>query len=138
MHALYGMRDQINEPKETPLTSWLQKCGKPSLKKFNELEKSGGQGPITFEGEVKPFTAKIDTSFSIVDRLSMVNTLQQISNISAFPIMKKSFQEGLVKVHAMWFDISTGDIYMFSRQRQEYIRVTEENYSGLENDGETY
>lgn len=138
MHALYGMRDKIDEPKETPLTSWLQKCGKPSLLKFIELEKSGGQGPITFNGEVKPFTAKIDTSFSIVDRLSMVNTLQQISHISAFTIMRKSFQEGLVKVQAMWFDISTGDVYMFSRQKEAFIKVTEETYLSLEQDGETY
>ncbi|CAD5123161.1 DgyrCDS11531 [Dimorphilus gyrociliatus] len=139
MHALYGMRDIINEPKkESPLTSWIQKCGKPTLKKFGELEKSDGRGPISFSEELKPFTAKIDTSFSTVDRLSMVNTLQQISHISAFPIIKKSLEEGHIKIHALWFNTFTGDVLMFSRQKGEFINITEDTYLDLAQDGESY
>ena len=43
-----------------------------------------------------------------------------------------------VRLSAMWFDIYTGDFYMFSRERQSFIEVTHSSYAHLVADAESW
>jgi len=41
-----------------------------------------------------------------------------------------------VCLHALWFDVHTGDFYMFSPSQQRFLCVTEEHYERLIADSE--
>jgi carbonic anhydrase len=65
-----------------------------------------------------------------------VNTLQQIQNVASYGFLKDKLVNGDVRLHALWFDIYSGDFYQFSRSREHFLNVTEENYRHLLEDGE--
>ena len=69
---------------------------------------------------MKEFPAFIDVEnkFSITDKLSQVNTLLQMENIASYPFMAENIQNGNTFVHAMWFDIFSGEIQYFSRKQK--------------------
>ena len=56
--------------------------------------------------------------FSHSDKLSQVNTLMQMENIASYPFMADCIKDGRTLIHAMWFDIFTGEIYYFSRSQK--------------------
>ena len=60
-----------------------------------------------------------------------VNTLQQLQNISSYSFMREGLLKGRVYIHALWFDIYTGDIYFFSRQQKKFVPIDEENIEAL-------
>ena len=68
------MRHSIQSHEGTPLQTWLKRHGARSVAKYEELEKTGGVGPITFQGETpeKTFSAYIDpeNKFAPADKLS--------------------------------------------------------------------
>ena len=39
----------------------------------------------------------------------------QMENVASYPFMDQVVRDGRAHLHAMWFDIYTGDIYYFSR-----------------------
>ena len=51
-------------------------------------------------------------------RLSMVNTLVQAENASSHGFMSALMREGKALVHAMWFDVRSGDLLYFSRREK--------------------
>jgi len=109
--------------------------GKQSLDKFEKLEESGFKEPILFEGEtpMRKFAGYIDpdNKFSIEDKLSQVNCLQQLQNIASYGFMREILATGKVHLHALWFDIYTGDIYYFSRQKKRFVEVNESSFYPL-------
>jgi carbonic anhydrase len=55
-----------------------------------------------------------------------VNCLQQVQNIASHPFLHDKLASEQVRIHAMWFDIYTGEVYVFSRKHKKFIRVDEE------------
>ena len=43
-----------------------------------------------------------------------------------------------VRLNAMWFDVYTGDFYMFSRERETFVKVTQATYAHLVADAESW
>ncbi len=43
-----------------------------------------------------------------------------------------------VRLNAMWFDVYTGDFYMFSRERETFVLVTQTSYEHLVADAECW
>ena len=41
-----------------------------------------------------------------------------MENVASYSFMGDLVRDGLTHIHAMWFDIYTGDIYYFSRKRK--------------------
>lgn len=82
---------------------------------------------------MRRFVAYIDPEnhFSDEDKLSQVNTLQQLQNIASYNFMREGLLRGKVYIHALWFDIYTGDIYYFSRQQKMFVDVNEGNIEKL-------
>jgi len=63
--------------------------------------------------------------------LLQVNTLQQLQNIASYGFLKKRLEAHDLHIHALWFDIYTGDIYYFSRQSKRFVEINEANIDNL-------
>lgn len=85
------------------------------------------------ETPLRKFVAYIDPDkkFSIEDRLSQVNTLQQLQNIASYGFLKKRLENHQLHIHALWFDIYTGEIYYFSRGLKRFVIIDENNFEKL-------
>ena len=53
----------------------------------------------------------------------MVNTLVQAENASSHGFMSELMREGKALVHAMWFDVRSGDLLYFSRREKVGITL---------------
>lgn len=106
-----------------------------SLEKYEELERFEFRKPLMVRAEsaLKSFPAYIDVdnAFSHTDKLSQVNTLMQMENIASYPFMADCIRDGRTHIHAMWFDIFTGEIYYFSRRQKHFIPILDENADTL-------
>ena len=78
-----------------------------------------------------PAYVDVDEKFSITDKLSMVNTLLQMENVTSYPFMR-SHKNGRIHIHAFWFDIYTGDIHCYSRKEQTFVIVSEDTLPKLQ------
>jgi carbonic anhydrase len=61
-----------------------------------------------------------------------VNCLQQLQNIASYGFLKRRLETHELHIHALWFDIYTGDIYYFSRQNKRFVDINEGTFSMLE------
>lgn len=135
MNLLYELQDPQLSNKEnrrlSPLKSWLLKNASSSLEKFQYLVEHGLDQPLTFSAEtpLRKFVAYIDpdNKFAIEDKLSQINTLQQLQNIASYGMLKKRLEQHDLHVHALWFDIYSGDIYYFSRAAKRFVSVDEDS-----------
>lgn len=98
-----------------------------SLEKFQYLKEVGFEKPLTFTSETpnRVFIAYIDPhkQFHVEDRLSQINTLQQLQNIASYGFLKKRLESHDLHLHALWFDIYTGEIYFFSRAAKQFLPI---------------
>lgn len=119
----------------SPLRSWLCAHCHASIDKFNELEKDNFEKPILFQAEtpLRKFVAYIDPDkkFTIEDRLSQINTLQQLQHIASYGFLKNRLEKNQLHIHALWFDIYTGEIYYFSRAAKRFVVIDETNFDKL-------
>ena len=74
----------------------------------------------------KPFTPISNMN---VYTFLQINTLVQLENVASYPFIAKLLQEGSVKIHAFWFDINSGEVHYFSRQRQHFDVINDQNAS---------
>lgn len=82
---------------------------------------------------MKKFVAHIDqdNKFSYEDKLSQINTLQQMENIASYRFLKKRFEKSDLHIHALWFDVYTGEVFYFSRDEKKFVDVDEQNIGKL-------
>ncbi|CAG9771161.1 unnamed protein product [Ceutorhynchus assimilis] len=139
INLLYKLRDPEFASQQnrrlSPLRSWLCTHAESSLEKFNHLAEHNFDKPLTFQGEtpLRKFVAYIDPEkqFSIEDRLSQINTLQQLQNIASYGFLRKRLEKHQLHIHAIWFDIYTGEIYYFSRKLKKFVIIDEDNFKQL-------
>lgn len=119
----------------SPLRSWLCTHANTSLDKFQEWHDAGMTDPLIFSSEtpLRRFVAYIDQEhkFAIEDKLSQINTLQQMSNVASYGFLKARLESHDLHIHALWFDIYTGDIYYFSRGAKRFVAVDESSVDQL-------
>ncbi|XP_018786492.1 PREDICTED: beta carbonic anhydrase 1 isoform X1 [Bactrocera latifrons] len=139
MNLLYKLQDeeyssQLNR-RLSPLRSWMWTHASSSLDHFKAWKKEGMQGPLIFSSEtpLRRFVAYIDpeNKFAIEDKLSQINTLQQLSNVASYGFLKSRLESHDLHIHALWFDIYTGDVYYFSRGAKRFIPVDESTVGKL-------
>ncbi|ESO96195.1 hypothetical protein LOTGIDRAFT_116181 [Lottia gigantea] len=127
--------EEFSKSPTTFLEMWLKLHGRNTLKAFNQLQEHNNfMGPLKFDIEnYKSFEAYIDpeNKFSIVDKFSQVNCLQQLHHISTYPFLKLKLMTGQLFLHAFWFDVHSADVYMFSRSRKQFIPVSDDTYDHL-------
>ncbi|KAK3581678.1 hypothetical protein CHS0354_022605 [Potamilus streckersoni] len=142
MNLLFTCRHECHKPEGTPLQLWVKKHGQRSVEKFSMLSSENKYlGPVVFQAETtqRTFEAFIDPEdkFRIEDKFSQVNCLTQLQNIAGYPMLKDKLANDEVRLHAMWFDIYTGNVYMFSREKKRFIEINEENLYHLITDAES-
>lgn len=54
-----------------------------------------------------------------------------MQNIASYGFLRKRLESHDLHIHALWFDIYTGDIYYFSRQNKKFIEINETNVEKL-------
>lgn len=100
-----------------------------------EWKASGMVEPIKFSSEspMRKFVAYIDpeNKFAIEDKLSQINTLEQLSNVASYGFLKRRLETHDLHIHALWFDIYTGDVYYFSRGAKRFVAVDESSVDCL-------
>ncbi|GAB0100422.1 Carbonic anhydrase [Sergentomyia squamirostris] len=146
MNLLYQLRDpefaKLDNRRISPLRAWLYTHANTSLTKFMQWYESGGKEPLLFSSEtpLRKFVAYIDpeNQFAIEDKLSQVNTLQQMANIASYGFLKRRLETHDLHIHALWFDIYTGDIYFFSRAAKRFLPVDEETFEKILGEVERY
>ncbi|KAL0281266.1 UNVERIFIED_CONTAM: hypothetical protein PYX00_002302 [Menopon gallinae] len=146
MNLLYNLRDEKYSSQTnrriSPLRAWMCAHASSSLEKFNVLVQEGFHRPLLFEAETpqRQFVAYIDPDdkFAIEDKLSQVNTLQQMQNIASYGFLRKRLRENDLHIHAIWFDIYTGEIYYFSRCAKQFVEVNESTIANLLVEVNTY
>lgn len=89
---------------------------------------------------MRKFVAYIDpeNKFNIEDKLSQINTLQQLQNIASYGFLKNRLERHQLHIHALWFDIYTGEIYYFSRAAKTFVVINEDSFLKLLDEVETY
>ncbi|XP_049286608.1 beta carbonic anhydrase 1 [Anopheles funestus] len=139
MNLLYQLKDpefsSLKNRRISPLRAWLCEHANTSLAKFQNLKEIGLDKPLIFSSEtpLRKFVAYIDpeNNFAIEDKLSQVNTLQQIENVASYGFLKRRLESHDLHIHALWFDIYTGDIYFFSRNSKRFIAIDESSIERL-------
>lgn len=56
-----------------------------------------------------------------------LNLYFSVSNVASYGFLKKRLETHDLHIHALWFDIYTGDIYYFSRGAKRFLHIDEEN-----------
>lgn len=139
INMLYKLKDECHDHNHCggPLQMWIKKYGTPSVQKFSEFVKDNENhiGPVPFNGRFSQlnFQAYIDpeNKFSIEDKLSQLNSLQQLHHVAGFPFVQDKLLKGQMRIHAMWFDVYSGDVYLFSLNNKRFIEITEKSYKEL-------
>lgn len=91
-------------PERTPtLRSWLE-LGGPSLARMDE--------PIA--PELPP-----------ADRLSQINTLQQLEHLRTYPGVAERLQAGALRLHAWWFDIAAAEVLAWDVEAGRFLPIVE-------------
>ena len=104
-----------------------------SIAEFFRLESAQFRKPLLLNKLNKnaKFKAYVDVNekFSVTDKLSMINTLLQMENVTSYQMIR---QAGKINIHAFWFDIYTGEIHIFSRKKNTFVIVNDETMAHLE------
>ncbi|XP_055346310.1 beta carbonic anhydrase 1-like isoform X2 [Paramacrobiotus metropolitanus] len=133
MNLLQNLRSEgLTDPaqvRESPLRSWLLRYGGDSWTHFETMLRAEKNRLVFMEGH-HAHEAVIDpkNQFVTADKFSQVSTLHQLENITSYPFMQRLVDGGLVRLHAMWFDIYTGNIFYFSKPHKMFVEITEENW----------
>lgn len=138
VNMLYDIHTDPNDtPPDSfsPLRSWVTTHGARSMAEFFRLEAAQFRKPLLLNKLNKnaKFKAYVDVNekFSVTDKLSMVNTLLQMENVTSYNFMR-NVPGGRIHIHAFWFDIYTGDIHIFSRKENTFVVVNDDTFPDLE------
>ncbi|KAK9685620.1 Carbonic anhydrase [Popillia japonica] len=146
MNLLHKLQDaefsSLTNRRISPLRAWLCTHALSSLEKFQQLQLTDFSKPILFQAEtpLRKFVAYIDpeNKFAVEDKLSQINTLQQLQNIASYGFLKKRLETNELHIHALWFDIYTGEIYYFSRAAKTFVAVNEETFAKILDEVQRY
>ncbi|WAR27466.1 BCA1-like protein [Mya arenaria] len=130
MRLLFELRNEMDKKTGSPLELWIKKHGAKTIEKFNFLNEGNDFiGPVPYKQETdsKFFSVFIDPD----QNHNLVNCIQQLENIAAYPFLKERLVNNDLMLHALWYDIHTGNVHLLSRQRQRFVEVNERSYFGL-------
>ncbi|CAF4158178.1 unnamed protein product [Rotaria sp. Silwood2] len=127
MNLLYRIRNEISTPSNSPLEQWLKVHARGTVEQFKKLESSGDyKRKLIFasaQHHEDDFEAYIDPKdeFKHSDKLSQVNTLEQLKHFLSYPFLRERLNRKELQVHALWTDIYNGELLRW-RRRMRRIR----------------
>ncbi|CAH1269859.1 Hypp4250 [Branchiostoma lanceolatum] len=118
----------------SPFLSWLTQHGNSTLTRFERYEMDRLQ-PMTFQG-ISPkelWDAYVDPQchWTDQDQFSQVNVLQQLQNVSSHGFLKPKLKSGALQLHGMWLDSREQSPYLFSKEQQRFMQITDDNIDSL-------
>ncbi|TGZ48835.1 hypothetical protein CRM22_010953 [Opisthorchis felineus] len=131
MHLLNSIgpslvRGDLPVSQMSPIEKWVAMNGLASYRKHT-LNLDVLHFPVV-DPQVRKsnFNLKLSSlkDFEECDRLSQVNVVQQMTNFYCQPLLAERLRNGSFNVHGLWFQIHSGQLYMFSRDRQSFVPVT--------------
>uniref|UniRef100_A0AC35UAJ6 Carbonic anhydrase n=1 Tax=Rhabditophanes sp. KR3021 TaxID=114890 RepID=A0AC35UAJ6_9BILA len=131
INTLYELDTNVVKFNEkSPMDRWLRRNGYDSLKKLKDRIKDGPEVALHFgnEQETLSFDAFIDPKdeLHVEDKLSQINTLQQLLNIASHDFMEEYLIDHKVYLTAMWFDIYDANMYLFSKADKQFVMIDEQ------------
>lgn len=57
------------------------------------------------------------------NRLSQLNVLQQLENLKTYPLVQQKIQEGSLKLHGWWFELSQAEVYAYEEEEGQFILI---------------
>ncbi len=67
----------------------------------------------------------LDPSLSEWNQLSQLNVLSQMKHVLSYPVVRKRFEEGSLRIHGWWFDIKKADVYAFEDEFNRFTLIDE-------------
>jgi len=135
LYDLHTDPEQHQPASFSPLRHWVSVHGRRTMHEFAKLEAAQFRRPLLLDklNKVSKFPAYVDVDekFSVTDKLSMVNTLLQMENVTSYDFMRNN-KDGRIHIHCFWFDIYTGEIWCFSRREKTFVMINEGTVGGLQ------
>lgn len=127
-----GMKDPLIFSSETPLRKFIAYIDPEN--KFNVEDKLSQIN--TLEQCMYPFVCSFGFGHIFCNSFAFYFLLRNfrivsVSNVASYGFLKKRLETHDLHIHALWFDIYTGDIYYFSRSQKRFVHVDEENYERI-------
>ena len=104
--AMAAVLDKPSLDRMPNLRTWLTH-GVPSLDRVQRAE-------------------QIDHALPLVEQLSQVNVLQQLDHLRTYKLVREREEQGEVFLRAWWFDVATGELYIFDTERGGFVLLDEE------------
>jgi len=92
-------------PELAHLTAWLEHA-RPALDRMRAMP--------TLDPELPDY-----------DRLSQANVLTQIDHMLSYPQIRERVTKHDIGIHAWWWDIATGDLYIYDRDEHRFALIDE-------------
>eukprot|EP00088_Acartia_fossae_P001374 TRINITY_DN10533_c0_g1_i2.p1 TRINITY_DN10533_c0_g1~~TRINITY_DN10533_c0_g1_i2.p1 ORF type:complete len:309 (+),score=56.90 TRINITY_DN10533_c0_g1_i2:96-1022(+) len=139
LYSLYSDPDtRSSDVAKGPLSSWITRHGASTMHEFEKIERALFRRPILLHAEDPnnkfPAFIDVDEKYNINDKISMANTLIQMQNVTSYPFMHKCLRDGQTHIHALWFDVYTGEVHCFSRKEKTFIPVNDNTVEELVNE----
>jgi len=100
MKAALGGFEDVAMPN---LSAWLRHAT-PALQRLR-----AGQAP--------------DPSRPEHDQLSQLNVLEQMRNVTSYPVVRRAIEEGRLGVHGMWFEIATAQVHWWDPTERRFVPI---------------
>ncbi|THD22311.1 Carbonic anhydrase [Fasciola hepatica] len=135
MHLLQSIgpeldNKKLDEQKTSPLQKWISqngvKCWKKWHAKTNTVQFSTLEDHLTLN-----MRSDAMRNLEPVDVLSQINVIQQMSNVYSYPLLAQKLRNKELRVHGFWFNVHTGQMYLYSPHKQGFLPIIEENLSEI-------
>lgn len=73
----------------------------------------------------------LDASRPLADQLSQLNVLEQMSNVTGYPVARRAIEEGRLGVHGLWFEIATVTVHYYDPTDRRFVPIDESTYGRI-------
>ncbi|MCB0272780.1 MAG: hypothetical protein KDD46_07185 [Bdellovibrionales bacterium] len=76
-------------------------------------------------GENQQSNTAFSQDLSLVNQMSQSNVLLQMEHVMTYPEVQKRVQEGSLRVHGWWFELSNADVFVYDAMKNQFVLLDE-------------
>jgi len=125
MMGLLSLQEKHNDGQPlSHIHSWLLHNGQRTFDKLHYVLDNPTK-PVKFCADIPQLTfhAYIDPALPVKDKMSQINTLQTIENITSYEPVLARLLAGEMTAHALWHDLSNADVLDFDAEHQRFVSI---------------